>query len=55
VQILPKDSKIVFYRRSHLQSLRARGGKFGLLEVPQESLDKDDINPMEVTMEEGGL
>ena len=46
---------MVFYKRSHVHSLRAKDAKIGLLEVSQEALEREDIDPIEVAMKEGGL
>lgn len=55
VQLLPRNSTIVFYKRSHLHFLRAQIAKIGLLEVPPQSLQREGIEPCEVTMKDGGL
>jgi hypothetical protein len=55
VLLLPKRSTMIFYKRSHLYALCTETGNIGLLEVSKESLEKEDIERVEVTMEEGGL
>lgn len=55
VLLLPKGSTIAFYKRSHLRFLHARLDKTGLLQVPPESLEREGIEPCEVTMKDGGL
>ncbi|KAF2175647.1 hypothetical protein K469DRAFT_55505 [Zopfia rhizophila CBS 207.26] len=55
VQLLSSDFRMVFYKRSHLHPLRAKLVRIGLLDVPQESLERDEIKPFEVKTKEGGL
>lgn len=55
VQLLPRGSIMVFYRHSHLYKLGTKDSKIGLLEVSKESLQRDGIEPVEVTMKDGGL
>lgn len=55
VQLLPRNSTMVFYKRSHLHFLRAELAKIGLLQVPPESLEREGIKPCEVTMKGGGF
>ena len=55
VQLLPRNSTMVFYKRSHLYFLRPELAKIGLLQVPPESLEREDIKPCKVTMKDGGL
>lgn len=55
VQLLPKNSTVIFYKRSHLHFLQARIDRIGLLQVPTESIEREDIESCQVTMEEGGL
>lgn len=55
VQLLAKGSTVVFYKRSHLHFLQARLARIGLLQVPPESLEREDIESCEVTMKDGGF
>lgn len=54
VQLLSSNSRMVFYKRSHLHPLRAKPARIGLLDVPQNSLERDGIEPFEVNMKRGG-
>lgn len=55
VQLLPKHSTIIFYKRSHLHTLRAQMARIGLLQVLPESLQGNEIEPCKVEMRDGGL
>jgi hypothetical protein len=55
VQLLSKNSEMVFYKRSHLHPLGAKPARIGLLDVSQKSLEKDDIKPFNVKAKDGGL
>lgn len=55
VLLLPRNSTMVFYKRSHVHVLRVELAKIGLLQVLPESLERQDIEPCEVTMKDGGL
>lgn len=55
VQLFSSNSEMVFYKRSHLHPLGAKPARIGLLDVPQRSLEKDDIKPFNVKAKEGGL
>jgi hypothetical protein len=55
VLLLPRDSTVVFYKRSHLHFLQARPARTGLLQVPREMVEREGIESCEVTMKDGGL
>jgi hypothetical protein len=55
VHLWSSESKVVFYKGSHLQPLRTRAAANGLLEIPDESLLASSIEPTEVEMKQGGL
>ncbi|KAL2036487.1 hypothetical protein N7G274_010803 [Stereocaulon virgatum] len=54
VQLWSKNSKVVFYKGSHLRKLNARPATIGYLEIPPTSLAIDAIKRTEVEMQEGG-
>ncbi|KAF2685725.1 hypothetical protein K458DRAFT_16602 [Lentithecium fluviatile CBS 122367] len=55
VQLLSRNSEMVFYKRSHLYPLGAKPATIRLLNVPRKSLEKDDIKSFHVKAKEGGL
>ena len=54
VQSWSKDSKVAFYKGSHLHMLEARPAANGYLEIPPTNLANDAIERIEVEMKEGG-
>jgi len=55
VQLFSSNSKMAFYKRSHLYPLRAVRAKIGLLDVPHSNLAKYGLDGYLVHMKEGGL
>jgi hypothetical protein len=55
VQLFSSNSKMAFYKRSHLYPLRAVRAKIGLLDVPHSNLAKYGLEGYLVNMKEGGL
>ena len=55
VQLFPSNSRMMFYKHSHLYALRAKRAKIDLLGVPEESLERDEIESFPVNMKKGGL
>jgi hypothetical protein len=51
--LLSSNSRMAFYKRSHLYPLKAKQAKIGLLETPPESLDRHEIERLDI--EDGGL
>jgi hypothetical protein len=55
VHLWSSESKVVFYKGSHLQRLRVEAAANGLLEIPEDALLTSPIEPIEVEMKQGGL
>ena len=55
IQLWRKDSRIAFYKDSHLYPLDGRPAANGFLEIPPPNLAIETIERIEVDMKEGGL
>ena len=55
VHLWSSESKVIFYKGSHLQPLRVKAAANGLLEIPEDALLTSPIEPIEVEMKQGGL
>jgi hypothetical protein len=55
VHLWSSESKVIFYKGSHLRPLRTMAAANGLLEIPEEALSTSQIEPIEVEMKQGGL
>jgi len=55
VHLWSSGSKVIFYRASHLKSLRPKAAANGLLEIEDNALVDSAVEPIEVDLKDGGL